>query len=149
MEIQDYTDKSFVLFGDDTKKYKDCIKEMGGKWNANLKIGPGWVCSNNQKDAVREWMMKSTVDDDSPIINKKDWLRNNIINQHKKSTLSDDLIDELIKKMNSVNKYDDLKKYRNDLLIILSTKNVSFNTYCNLDIDKIIEYSFLNSIHVQ
>lgn len=149
MEIQDYTDKSFVLFGDDTKKYKDCIKEMGGKWNANLKIGPGWVFSNNQKDAVREWMMKSTVDDDSPIINKKDWLRNNIINQHKKSTLSDDLIDELIKKMNSVNKYDDLKKYRNDLLIILSTKNVSFNTYCNLDIDKIIEYSFLNSIHVQ
>ena len=23
MEIQDYTDKSFVLFGDETKKYKD------------------------------------------------------------------------------------------------------------------------------
>lgn len=147
MEIQDYTDKSFVLFGDDTKKYKDCIKEMGGKWNANLKIGPGWVFSSNQKDTVREWL-KST-NESTPIINKKDWMRNNIIEQHKKSALSDDLIDELIKKMNIMNKYDDLKKYRNDLFIILSTKNVSYNVYCNLDIDKIIEYSFLNSIHVQ
>lgn len=147
MEIQDYTDKSFVLFGDDTKKYKDCIKEMGGKWNANLKIGPGWVFSSNQKDTVREWL-KST-NESTPIINKKDWMRNNIIEQHKKSALSDDLIDELIKKMNIMNKYDDLKKYRNDLFIILSSKNVSYNAYCNLDIDKIIEYSFLNSIHVQ
>ena len=147
MEIQDYTDKSFVLFGDDTKKYKDCIKEMGGKWNANLKIGPGWVFSSNQKDTVREWL-KST-NESTPIINKKDWMRNNIIEQHKKSVLSDDLIDELIKKMNIMNKYDDLKKYRHDLFIILSSKNVSYNAYCNLDIDKIIEYSFLNSIHVQ
>ena len=147
MEIQDYTDKSFVLFGDDTKKYKDCIKEMGGKWNANLKIGPGWVFSTNQKDTVREWL-KST-NESTPIINKKDWMRNNIIEQHKKSALSDDLIDELIKKMNIMNKYDDLKKYRHDLFIILSSKNVSYNAYCNLDIDKIIEYSFLNSIHVQ
>ena len=147
MEIQDYTDKSFVLFGDDTKKYKDCIKEMGGKWNANLKIGPGWVFSSNQKDSVREWL-KST-NESTPIINKKDWMRNNIIDQHKKSALSDDLIDELIKKMNIMNKYDDLKKYRHDLFIILSTKNVTYNVYCNLDIDKIIEYSFLNSIHVQ
>lgn len=147
MEIQDYTDKSFVLFGDDTKKYKDCIKEMGGKWNVNLKIGPGWVFSSNQKDTVREWL-KST-NESTPIINKKDWMRNNIIDQHKKSALSDDLIDELIKKMNIMNKYDDLKKYRHDLFIILSTKNVTYNVYCNLDIDKIIEYSFLNSIHVQ
>ena len=147
MEIQDYTDKSFVLFGDDTKKYKDCIKEMGGKWNANLKIGPGWVFSSNQKDTVREWL-KST-NESTPIINKKDWMRNNIIDQHKKSALSDDLIDELIKKMNIMNKYDDLKKYRHDLFTILSTKNVSYNVYFNLDIDKIIEYSFLNSIHVQ
>ena len=63
--------------------------------------------------------------------------------------LMNDLIDELIKKMNIMNKYDDLKKYRHDLFIILSSKNVSYNAYCNLDIDKIIEYSFLNSIHVQ
>ena len=147
MEIQDYTDKSFVLFGDDTKKYKDYIKEMGGKWNANLKIGPGWVFSNNQKDSVREWL-KSTNDDEN-VLCKKDWVKNRIIDQNKKSTLSDELIEELIKKMNSKNKYDDLMRYRNDLFLILSNKNISFNAYCNLDIDKIIEYSFLNSKHVQ
>ena len=146
MEIQDYTDKSFVLFGDETKKYKDYIKEMGGKWNANLKIGPGWVFSNNQKDSVREWL-KSTTNESTP--NKKDWMRNNIIEQNKRSTIVDDLIEELIKKMNSKNKYDDLMRYRNDLFLILSTKNISFNAYCNLDIDKIIEYSFMNSKHVQ
>ena len=146
MEIQDYTDKSFVLFGDETKKYKDYIKEMGGKWNANLKIGPGWVFSNNQKDSVREWL-KSTTNESTP--NKKDWMRNNIIEQNKRSTIADDLIEELIKKMNSKNKYDDLMRYRNDLFLILSTKNISFNAYCNLDIDKIIEYSFMNSKHVQ
>jgi len=150
MEIQDYTDKSFILFGEDTKKYKDYIKEMGGKWNANLKIGPGWVFSNNQKDSVLEWLKSSKENEKSTsVMNKKDWIRNNIIDQNKKSTLSDELIDELIKRMNAKNKYDDIKEYRNDLFIILSTKNVSFNAYCNLDIDKIIEYSFLNSIHVQ
>ena len=146
MEIQDYTDKSFVLFGDETKKYKDYIKEMGGKWNANLKIGPGWVFSNKQKDSVREWL-KSTTNESTP--NKKDWMRNNIIEQNKRSTIADDLIEELIKKMNSKNKYDDLMRYRNDLFLILSTKNISFNAYCNLDIVKIIEYSFMNSKHVQ
>jgi len=147
MEIQDYTDKSFVLFGDDTRKYKDCIKEMGGKWNANLKVGPGWIFSNNQKDSVLEWL--KLRNESVSVMNKKDWMRNNIIDQNKKSPLTEELIDELIKMINTKNKYEDIKEYRNDLFIILSTKNVSFNTYCNLDIDKIIEYSFLNSKHVQ
>ena len=147
MEIQDYTDKSFVLFGDDTKKYKDYIKEMGGKWNANLKIGPGWIFSNNQKDSVLEWL--KSRNESTSAMNKKDWMRNKYIDQNKKSILVDELIDDLIKRINTKNIYNDIKEYRNDLFIILSTKNVSFNSYCNLDIDKIIEYSFLNSIHVQ
>ena len=35
-------EKSLVLMGD-TKPFKETIKEMGGKWNANLKCGPGWI----------------------------------------------------------------------------------------------------------
>ena len=52
--IEDYTAKSIVVYGD-TKVYKDKLKELGGKYNGNLSVGPGWVFSNKKKEEIIEW----------------------------------------------------------------------------------------------
>ena len=56
IKMEDYSENSFVLQGDDTKKYKDKIKELGGKWNSNLKIGPGWIFNIKNKQEVKDWV---------------------------------------------------------------------------------------------
>jgi hypothetical protein len=52
--IEDYTVKSFVVYGD-TKVYKDKLKELGGRYNPNLSVGPGWFFSNKKKEEIMEW----------------------------------------------------------------------------------------------
>ena len=52
--FEDYSDNSFVIYGE-TKPYKEEIKALGGKWNSNLKIGPGWIFSNKNKSTAHEW----------------------------------------------------------------------------------------------
>lgn len=57
LNIKDYSDKSFVVHGEDTKKYKEEIKKLGGKFNSNLKdIGAGWIFSNKNKEKVEEFI---------------------------------------------------------------------------------------------
>jgi hypothetical protein len=165
MEIKNYTDKSFVLCGEETKNHKDYIKELGGKWNPNLTTGPGWIFSINQKEKVHEWIKTKSPKDgekSSPIINKKEWGVNlerkknqSPISSVSSSSLSEELIEELIEEIRKNNKHQEyeyeyeyeyennVKKYRDVLLKILSKKNISFSEYCSLDIDKIIEYSYL------
>ena len=56
MNIIEYNDKSFVLTGE-TKPFKEEIKKMGGKWNANLKDGiKGWIFSNKKRDVINNWL---------------------------------------------------------------------------------------------
>ena len=49
MNLSIYTDKSFVMRGEDTTKHKETLKTLGGKWNSNLKDGGGWIFSNKSK----------------------------------------------------------------------------------------------------
>lgn len=49
----DYTEKSVVLIGD-TLKYKEFLKELGGKYNPHLKCGPGWIFSKSRWDEIIE-----------------------------------------------------------------------------------------------
>lgn len=46
-----YSERSFVLRGD-TKKYKNEIKNLGGRWNPSLRDGCGWVFSLKKLDDV-------------------------------------------------------------------------------------------------
>lgn len=39
--------KCVIMLGD-TKDHKEVLKELGGKWNANLKCGKGWMFSKKQ-----------------------------------------------------------------------------------------------------
>ena len=58
--VQDYSEKSFVLRGEETKEYKDQIITLGGKWNSKLSGGGGWIFSNKQKDKVKNWLDDET-----------------------------------------------------------------------------------------
>lgn len=51
----DYSDKSFAVYGD-TKPYKDELRQLGGKFNSNLKGGPGWIFPNKLIDDVAEFV---------------------------------------------------------------------------------------------
>ena len=45
---EEYSEKSFVVRGEDTKKLKAYIKEFG-KWNTRLRGGPGWIIAKKKK----------------------------------------------------------------------------------------------------
>ena len=57
-----YTDKSFAVYGE-TKKYKDSLKNLGGKFNKNLKLGDdvaaGWIFSKKSLEKVMEFVQKA------------------------------------------------------------------------------------------
>ena len=54
--LNEYSDKSFVIKGEDTIKFKDTLKEFGGKWNASLKDGSGWIFPNTQKTKLQKFL---------------------------------------------------------------------------------------------
>ena len=57
--IENYSDKSFAVFGD-TKLHKDNLKLLGGRYNPNLKINGekkiGWIFSNKNKTLVEKYI---------------------------------------------------------------------------------------------
>lgn len=57
LEIVDYSEKSFAVFGD-TKPIKDLLSNLGGKFNGRLRKGdstaPGWIFQIRKKDQVIE-----------------------------------------------------------------------------------------------
>jgi hypothetical protein len=69
MESLDYTEKSFVVFGEDTKNHKDKLKELGGRYNPNLthpvtkEKMSAWIFSNKQKEKVKSYMENGPSND--------------------------------------------------------------------------------------
>ena len=59
--IRNYSDASFVVYGD-TKKWKETLKELGGRYNGNLKNMPpgienkGWVFSKKHLEKVEAFV---------------------------------------------------------------------------------------------
>jgi hypothetical protein len=58
VEVVDYSDKSFVLYGN-TKPIKEQLKELGGRFNMNLRASngftfAGWIFPITKKEGVLE-----------------------------------------------------------------------------------------------
>jgi hypothetical protein len=57
--IADYSEKSFVVFGEDTKKYKEDFKSRGGLWNKNLTLNntsiKGWIFSHKKRADIENF----------------------------------------------------------------------------------------------
>ena len=50
--IEDYSEKSIVVRGTETKTYKEGLKNLGGTYNMNLKGQPGWVFPKTKLQSV-------------------------------------------------------------------------------------------------
>lgn len=61
LTIIEYSDKSFIVSGENTKKYIEILKELGGKWNPNLRDGPAWIFSNKQREKVEEFVDRINI----------------------------------------------------------------------------------------
>ena len=57
--IEPYSDKSFKVSGDATWNYKNSLQNLGGRWNSNLKGGPGWIFPNTSYAQVADFVAKS------------------------------------------------------------------------------------------
>ena len=57
LTITSYSERSFVVRGEETKKYKEDLKKLGGRWNPRLKGGAGWIFSNKKEKAVNDFIM--------------------------------------------------------------------------------------------
>lgn len=52
VEIVDYSEKALAVIGD-TAAIKDTLKSLGGRWNAKLKCGAGWIFSKRKESELR------------------------------------------------------------------------------------------------
>jgi hypothetical protein len=52
VNIADYSEKSILVSGG-TKRYKEELKTLGGKWNTSLK---GWIFPKTLKEKVEKWL---------------------------------------------------------------------------------------------
>ena len=52
LQIIDYSEKAVAVIGE-TRAVKDKLKELGGRFNAKLSCGPGWIFSKSKKDALK------------------------------------------------------------------------------------------------
>lgn len=51
LSLVNYTAKSFIVIGN-TQPHKETLKALGGKYNAKLKAGAGWIFPTNKKQEV-------------------------------------------------------------------------------------------------
>lgn len=51
INCEEYSDRAIVVRGE-TKNYKDDLVSLGGKYNARLKGGPGWIFSKKMEVQV-------------------------------------------------------------------------------------------------
>jgi hypothetical protein len=49
LTIEPYSDQSFAVRGGLTRNYTAQLKKLGGKYNPNLRGGPGWIFSNRAR----------------------------------------------------------------------------------------------------
>lgn len=55
LELVGYSEKAVAVIGD-TKDFKEQLKAMGGRFNARLTCGPGWVFSRRKEAELREFI---------------------------------------------------------------------------------------------
>lgn len=54
IQIIKYNEKCIVLRGEDTKTYKENIKQINGKYSDRLKGGPGWIFPSSRRAEVEK-----------------------------------------------------------------------------------------------
>lgn len=124
--IRKYSEYSYIIYGD-TKSHIEKLKEMGCKYNPNLKINgktvPGWIISKNQIKNVREYFEKINEEKSNDIDKPKrlkDILRERLVElekNEKKDSTEYKGIDINIEYYGNGNDLMTLVKYENGFII--------------------------------
>jgi DNA polymerase II small subunit/DNA polymerase delta subunit B len=106
IKVIEYSEKAIVVQGEDTRKFKESLKSLGGKYNGRLRTGPGWIFPKNMKSKIEQ----AIESDFKNMKSYKDYSSNSTTSN---STINTNVID-LIKNLN--NKVDNLEKLIRKLL---------------------------------
>ena len=114
MEVQDYTEKSIVVIGEKTKDNKEGLIKLGGKFNAKLKVGPGWIFPKTEKDRVLKFVNEGVVTEKKIVYKVKEEKKDEekpkeIQNTNLNISLIEQKIDRILKEV------EDLKKLLQNL----------------------------------
>jgi hypothetical protein len=55
LKIEEYTGFSVVVYGE-TRKYKEDLKKLGGKYNGRLANGPGWIFPKTSQREIEKFI---------------------------------------------------------------------------------------------
>ena len=55
ISIEQYSERSIVVRGD-TRKYKEDLKKLGGKYNSRLRGEPGWIFPKTKEDDINSFI---------------------------------------------------------------------------------------------
>lgn len=61
--IEDYSEKSIVLRGEKTKEMKEILVVKGGKYNSNLRCGPGWIFPKTKEKIIKDFIKNYQAND--------------------------------------------------------------------------------------
>ena len=66
LNCSEYSEKAIVVRGESTKTYKENLKTLGGKYNASLRGGAGWIFSKTSEAKVNKFISSINKGDISP-----------------------------------------------------------------------------------
>ena len=107
IKVIEYSEKAIVVQGEDTRKFKESLKSLGGKYNGRLRTGPGWIFPKNMKTRIEQ-----EIESDFKNIKSYQSYNSNLSTSSNSNTNTN--VINLIKKLN--NKVDNLEKLIKKLL---------------------------------
>ena len=107
IKVIEYSEKAIVVQGEDTRKFKESLKSLGGKYNGRLRTGPGWIFPKNMKTRIQQ-----EIESDFKNIKSYQSYNSNLSTSSNSNTNTN--VINLIKKLN--NKVDNLEKLIKKLL---------------------------------
>ncbi len=124
MEVQDYTEKSIVVIGEKTKDNKEGLIKLGGKFNAKLKVGPGWIFPKTEKERVLKFVNEGVVTEKKTTYKVREEVKEEI--QVTKNAIKSDLLSQINQKIDRIlremEELKELKKLLNSVEIKKETK---------------------------
>lgn len=62
LSVSDYSEKAIVVRGEDSKSYSQQLSSLGGKYNALLRGGPGWIFPKKKEVEILTFVNSGKVE---------------------------------------------------------------------------------------
>ena len=126
MNIENYSEKAIVVRGEDTKKYKNELMDLGGKYNALLKGGPGWIFPKIKQNKISDF-----------INSKKTLIKIDVTKLVVLPKFDNSTIIEFVNEYKKINSLDERLECYSYLLKCLAQAEYDLK---NKEIDSVLEY---------